>query len=254
MIEQKKAIGTVGYMGGVMSVPEPFTWAWSEMVAHATETLCQRDEYIHRIRAQVSLHDAARNQMCNDMRGDWLLMLDTDLEFEPDLCARLVRIMYTYNLDVVAGLYTFKNAPYIPELWIWNDKSGQYEQIGSWEFERPEEKPLPPVIQISVAGGGVLLIRRKVIDRIVHELPGYLPFDRQLSNRRDVRKGHMMGEDFAFFDRCRQLGIKAHVAWNVHAYHLRYQGADPNNRIDLPILNTFRVPSYDIIKSKEEAA
>ena len=91
MIEREKTIGTVGYMGGIMAIPEPFMWSWSQMVQFNSEVLPQ----IHYTRARMSLHSAARNELYAQMQGDWLLQLDTDLVFDPDFVARMVRMFDT---------------------------------------------------------------------------------------------------------------------------------------------------------------
>ena len=107
MLTRKKTIGTVGYMGGIMSLPEPFVWSWTQMIEFNREALCQEDEQIHYTRTKYSLHSAARNDLMEHMKGDWLLQLDTDMVFDPDFCARLVRVMHVYNLDIVTGVYPY---------------------------------------------------------------------------------------------------------------------------------------------------
>jgi GT2 family glycosyltransferase len=192
------------------------------------EALCQEGEYIHADRARVSLHDTARNHLADSMRGDWLLMLDTDLEFEPDLCARMVRVMMQYDLDVVTGIYCFKSYPYGPILYYWNEETERTEPISDWEKTGTQE-----LFEIGAAGGGCLLIRRRVFDRIKAEL-GERPFDRVPAKN---WKGATHGEDHSFFRRLRSLDIKAWCAWKIHAYHLRYDGVNPDSR---PLPPTFQ--------------
>ena len=77
-----KFIGTVAYLGGVPSVLEEFCWSWSQMVQYNTEYLCQPGELIFYDRARASYHAFARNTLASRMRGDWIVMLDTDHLFE----------------------------------------------------------------------------------------------------------------------------------------------------------------------------
>lgn len=226
-LQRRKCLGTVAYMGGVMGIPEPFAWSWAEMREFSKEALCQEGEYIHADRARVSLHDTARNHLADNMKGDWLLMLDTDLEFDPDLCARMVGTMTKYNLDVLTGVYCFKSQPHTPVLYYWNESTDRTEMIGDWD--RSAE-----LFEIGAAGGGCLLIHRRVFDKIKKEL-GERPFDRMPATN---WKGATHGEDHSFFRRLRQVGIKAVCAPKIHCYHLRYDGVDPSHRSIMPTMST----------------
>lgn len=217
-IEVKQALGTVAYMGGIQATVEPFTWAWGDLREFTTEALCGENEYIYADRSRYSLHDKARNELCERMAGDWIFMLDCDLAFEPDVCAHLVALMYRYDLDVVTGLYPYKNNPSLPILSHFNEETQRYEPIIAWD----ESKDL---FEFGAGGGGLLLIRKRVLDRIRRELREE-PFARTAD----------VGEDFAFFDRCRKLGIKCHCAWRTQAGHLDFQ----SKMLDMKNLNRER--------------
>jgi GT2 family glycosyltransferase len=210
MLTTHKILGTVAYMGGIMSLPEPFAWSWGNMAAFTPNALCGDGEYIHYDRAKLSLHDYARNEMLSRMRGDWILMLDTDISFEPDLAARMVRTMYKYDLDVLTGIYSYKHEPHFPVLYMHNPENDRHEIIADWD--RSKE-----IFEIGSAGAGVLLIRRHVCERITAELSEN-PFDRY------PRKG----EDHSFFTRLRKLGIKAFCAPHIEVSHLEYLGVRPS--------------------------
>jgi cellulose synthase/poly-beta-1,6-N-acetylglucosamine synthase-like glycosyltransferase len=212
---RNELIGTIAYMGGVMALPEPFAWAWGNMLIHSHAALCQPGQYIMPDHAAQSLHDVARNQLVKRMRGDWLLMLDTDTTFESDFAARLVMIMERLNLDVVTGIYSFKRPPHFPVLYMRNRETDQHEVIRSWDGEGD-------VFPIDAAGGGCLLIRRRAFDAIRRELREE-PF-----SRIDGTKG----EDISFFRRLKQVGIQAHCAWKVEMVHLAYQGIRTSNDFD----------------------
>ncbi len=57
MLTTKACIGTIGYMSGVMSVPEPFCFSLANMYSFSQEALCKENEHIHLERTSFSLHD-----------------------------------------------------------------------------------------------------------------------------------------------------------------------------------------------------
>jgi GT2 family glycosyltransferase len=232
MLSRVKTIGTVGYMGGIMSLPEPFVWSLTQMIQFNREALCQEDEKIDYVRAQVSLHSAARNELMGKMKGEWLLQLDTDMVFDPDFCARLVTTMQKYNLDILTGLYVYKNHPQIPTVYMFNEKNGRHEPIGSWDESMD-------VFEISSSGGGCLLIRRSVFERIIAEIQ---------QNPFEIIPPY--GEDHSFFMRARKLGIKAHCAWKIQAAHLGYKQVVHLPDPGLPFLNQYAVTGYGTRKGE----
>jgi hypothetical protein len=219
MLDRHSIIGTVGYMGGVMSVPEPFTFAWGNMLVYSHEALCQPGEHIHPDRTKFSLHDWGRNDLVARMKGDWIFMLDTDCSFEPDLCARMVATMYRHDVEILTGIYSFKAEPHLPVLYIWNEKTERHEIVAKWDRTRWDGKN--EIFQVDSAGGGCLLVRRRVFERITSELKEN-PFSRKEAK----------GEDHSFFMRTRQLGIKAYCAWKIEVQHLEYLGITPSEHYE----------------------
>ena len=198
----KKPIGTVAYMGGVMAVPEAFCWSFAQMVQYNTEYLCNPGEIVHYERATVSYHSYARNNICERVRGDWVLMLDCDHTFDPDILARMVNQMNTHNIDVLTAMYQYKKHPHNPVLYSWDKEDKNLELIGKWDESAR-------LFEIGSAGGGTLLIKKSVINRIKREL-GENPFDII----------HPYSEDNSFFKRLKTLGIKAYCDPNIISNHL----------------------------------
>lgn len=206
MLIYRKPIGTLAYIGGVMSNPEPFTWSLAQAVQFNSEHLCGPGEYVHLERSKTSDRSWARNELVEKFLGDWLLMVDIDHAFEPDLCARLVGILESRKLDVLTGLYFSKTPPHAPLIHWFDEEAKAYRIIAEW----PADARL---IEISRSGAGTLLVRRSVFDRIREEL-GEKPFD--------LRPGLWRSEDFSFFQRLADLGIKSYCAPQVEARHLMY--------------------------------
>lgn len=194
-------LGTVGYLGGLSSVCEEFNWCWGQMILFTKEEISQE---IHYCRSKVSFHAHARNSLVKQTKGLFLLQLDTDIEFEPDLVVRMLDRMVRYNLDVLTGVYVSGSHPHYPILYHWD--GSKYRNIGKWDKD---------IIEIGGAGGGVLMVRKKIFDHIESEL-GESPFD--------IR--HPRGEDLSFFDRLREIGVKTYCDTRIRVKHLRPRGYD----------------------------
>lgn len=202
MLQGKKILGTVAYLGGVHAVAEPFCWSWGQMIQLNTEYFCSQGEIVHYDRATVSYHSFARNTIVERMRGDFLLMLDTDHSVPPDILIRLHNIMERCEIDVLSGLYQYKSAPYLPVLYWHNEVEEGYDAMVNWT-------PGLMVCEIKSAGAGCLLVRKSVYDRIRDELDEQ-PFDII----------HPFSEDHSFFRRLERLNIKAYFAPEVECPHL----------------------------------
>ena len=121
MKDIQHVLGTVAYLGGV-APHEEFCWSWGEMREFNTQFLCQPGERIHYMRARQSLHAGARNELAESIMGDWLLMLDTDQRFEPDILLKLLTLQQAHKLPVLTGLSRHKQPPHHPLWWSWQEE------------------------------------------------------------------------------------------------------------------------------------
>lgn len=200
MLRGTLTIGTIAYMGGVAATLEAFTWAWGQMIQYNADYLVEPGQRIHYDRATVSYHSYARNNLADRMRGDWLLMLDTDHAFEPDLAARLLNMSEKHGLDVVSAMYVYKQHPHNPV--VFTRQGDDVKYLGDWDRTAQ-------VFQVGAAGAGALLVRRSVFDRIRNQLD---------ENPFEIRKA--FSEDNSFFDRCHQLGIACWCCSAIESPHL----------------------------------
>lgn len=201
----RKVIGTVAYLGGIMAIPEPFVKAWSEMIQYNYEYLLKPTERILYTRSTVSYHSFARDSIIDEMQGDFVLMLDCDVIFEPDVVAQMLHKMEYHNIDVLTGLYPYKGPLNAPVLYGYDKKRKDRFIIGDWEDN-------VDVFPIDSAGGGCLMIRKSVVDRI--KARGESLF---------AIKG-AYSEDISFFQRLKDLKIKAYCSPSIRLEHLKYQG------------------------------
>jgi hypothetical protein len=200
MLYTKRCIGTVAYLGGVPSVFEEFCWSFANLVQFNAESLCRPGEFVHYERSRYSFHAGARNELVDKFRGDWLLQLDTDHTFEPDLLYRMLHRMEQYQVDVVTGLYCKRGAPHEPVIFL-HHPSGYYAHVADWEGSTP--------FLVDAAGGGCLLVKRSVFDRIRDELH-IAPF----------AISPPLTEDLSFFERLRKLKIPVLCDPRIEARHL----------------------------------
>lgn len=201
MLLMNRCLGTVARMGGVPTLFEDFHDSVVDLALWNAQYLCSLGEYVHYPRPpRVSIHDVARNMIVETMRGDWVLMLDSDHSFEPDLVARLMLVSEQCEADVVVGMYQFKFAPYVPVVYMLRGEA--IVPLADWD-ERIT------ALDVAAAGAGCLWVKRSVFDRIEAELKEK-PFDR-ISGQ---------GEDISFFARLRKLNIKAVCNPQVECNHL----------------------------------
>lgn len=197
-------VGTIGIMGGVPEIPTPFARSLLEMTMFNNEYLLGADQQIFHNIAIMSYHSSARNHLVFNMRGDWMLMLDTDQTFEPDLLTRLKWVLDKNNIDVLTGLYFKKYPPYDPVI---------YTDTGEWVLEPildyPKDKE---IFEIDSAGAGCLLVKAKVYNAIIDQFKA-MPFLEIPNN----------SEDHSFFWRLKQLGIKAYCAPHIQCNHLEWR-------------------------------
>lgn len=200
-------LGTVGFVATTPFLTERFSFSYAQMVGFNTKYL-EREKVVYYEREQISWIPRGRNNLVNKLRGDWLLMLDADLEFEPDLLYQLLRIMNKYEAPVVSGLYVYKKKPFFPVCYSFNAKRKTYEVVAKWDGN-------PEIFQADAVGAGCLLVKKFVFD-LVREKLKEEPFDVIAQ----------MGEDFSFFDRLRRIGVGVYLAPQIRLTHLGMDGHD----------------------------
>jgi len=224
----KKVIGTVSYMGGVISVPEAFCNSWGKLVQWNSEYFCEGNETLLYDRVGVSYHAYARNCLVEKMKGDFLLMLDTDIVFDPDLLGRMINCMNKHKIDVLAGLYCYKAPPHSPVLYHWNKESEAFQPIGDWD-------KTAEIFEVGSSGAGCLLVKKSVYQRIKDEL-NEGPFD--IINP--------WSEDHSFFRRLTKLGIKAYCNPNIYVSHISLKpiGLEDYDKNDVVLSDKYEVGGF----------
>ena len=214
LLNTPRTIGTIGYMGGVMALPEPFCWSMVQMVQYNHDYVCDPGERIYYIRATNSFHSFARNTMVKQFKGDWLLMMDTDHSFQPDILSRMLRVLTLKpEVQVLSALYQYKGPPHAPKLYRFGKTYKDFNVLGKWDIPKNTNKTGGKfLVPIDMAGAGCLLIKREVFEKMKKRFKED-PFDII----------HPYGEDNSFFLRLKKIGIQAYCDPTIEFPHLEYK-------------------------------
>lgn len=142
--------------------------------------------------------------------ADYMLWLDSDMEFPPDLLERLMDTLEkTPEADIVTGLYFRRVEPYSPVLF---EKIQLAGPGANWkEFDQlPEE----PVFEVEGCGFGAVLVPTDVIMSVTAKYGD--PFWPQ----------NHLGEDLAFCIRARELGYHIYCDQTIKIGHVGHNVVD----------------------------
>lgn len=154
-----------------------------------------------------------RNKVCArvlyETDAQWLLFIDTDMKFEPDLLDRLLKAAHPFLRPVVGGLCfaadTF-GGQIKPTLYT-GDGPGDV----LWDYPRDQ------LIKIPETGAACLLIHRSVLDKLAGHYTPMPWFADELQN------GKQVSEDRVFCRRLKEVGIPLHVHTGVKLGHSKVQ-------------------------------
>lgn len=205
MLVGRTTIGTVAYMGGILSTPEPFTKAWGDMIQYNYEYVLSQNERIQYVKSSVSYHSFARDSLIDQMQGDWILMIDTDVIFEPDVVGLMLNKLEVYNIDVLAGIYPFKGTVHAPVLYGYNKKKKERFIVGDWDDK-------VDILPMDSAGAGCLMIRKSVVEKIKAKGESLFAIIEPFS------------EDISFFQRLKKITITPYFSPHIRLKHLVYDG------------------------------
>ena len=162
-----------------------------------------------------SRNDLAR--LAVQAQADYVLWLDSDMTFEPNLLQRLMEHMK--DKDMVAGLYFRRSLPYTPVLFkrLVINHDGLVESVGYEDY--PQK-----VFEVAGCGFGGVLMKTEILFDVVGKFgTWFTPIG-------------MVGEDLAFCWRARECGYKifcdpqiqlghvGHVVVNEDFYKSYYNG------------------------------
>jgi len=149
--------------------------------------------------------DYNRNQICRnalELGCEYLLFLDTDMTFPPDMVPRLIGA----GKDVISGVYFKKRPPYapVPGMFSPGDPLGQHIE--------PIADLSGGLVRADVVGGGCLLIRRCLLEAV-----GQPWFSYEIDKRTGERS---VTEDVGFCRRVLEKGFEIWVDTSIKCGHI----------------------------------
>jgi len=200
----------VGYpAGGSVTVP----WAKS-MMSLLAEQMKRADQVRHlqRIIPSSGLYVSRnRNQIVRaflkDGNEEYLLQIDTDIEFKPDVLPRLLELARD-GRDIVAVNIRLGSA-----------KHSGYEESGEFLYRPMATLPEGDVIPVDAAATAMMMVHRKVFEKIAEEagpcwfniLP--IPYETDTEGAPWAGKEwEEIGEDLAFCSRAKRVGFQTYLA------------------------------------------
>lgn len=159
----------------------------------------------------------ARNYLAEktlEVGADWLLFIDADMGFRPDVVDQLLAVAHPTDRPVVGGL-----------CFVWKDRGSDgfngvrseplptiYDYIDG-DFHSRSHYPANQLVPVAATGTALLLIHKSVLERVRDEY-GPSWFDRL-----PRKAGGLMGEDISFFMRTGSLGVQAFVHTGIRTTH-----------------------------------
>lgn len=175
---------------------------------------------------------AARNTVAEQLLMsdvDWLLWIDSDMGFQPDLLYRLRAAADPVERPVVGalcfalrqfahdGMHGFRTRP-TPTIYQWTERPD-----GRRQFIAPSLYPVNELIRCEATGSAALLIHRSVFEAVSKDLQQRGQLANTWYDRIRGTDGQFIGEDISFCMRVGAAGLPIHVHTGARTTHYKTQ-------------------------------
>lgn len=189
---------------------------------------------------------------------DWLLMIDADMEFDPDLVERLVAAAHPEHRPIVGGLcfaYMRDNErKFWPTLYAWIP--------GTERLRRLTQYPADSLVPVAATGAACLLVHRRVFVEMAKRFPPPWPwfaetpfYEKDEAGQPILETGDAYSEDITFCLRAQAAGFPIHVHTGIKIGHVKEFVADEAAFIaESEALRASCVPAlptYAVVASKD---
>ncbi len=161
-----------------------------------------------------------RNSCINEMEGDWILFIDSDMAWQPEAVRVLVETREKFDLDILGGLCFQRGDPYQPTMY-------KLAPHGAHGYTYMEKWPEDSAVEVDATGMAFCLVHKRVFDRILQAQAkeSFGTFEERQKQRPApfFRWEEEWGEDFLFCREAVAAGCRIFVDTSVKIAHVGEQ-------------------------------
>lgn len=161
-----------------------------------------------------------RNEIIARMRGEWVLMIDDDMVWQPGQIKTLIDHFEENDLDMLGGLCFRRSHPYQPTMFMRSQPNeGLYTFLEDWT---PGE-----IVEVDATGMAFIVIRKRVVEKMVAhfenrpgwQMPPYSVRTQQPPPNLFRWEGQL-GEDLRFCQEAKEAGCRVWIDTGVEVGHV----------------------------------
>lgn len=208
------------------------------------------------IERSTALLVRARTDIVRDfltLDADWLLMIDTDMTFSPDLVDRLVDAAHPTLRPIVGGLcFAFmadQSRRFWPTLFAYVPGSDALRRLTTY----PEDSLVP----VAATGAAAMIVHRNVLEAMETRFAGPRPWfaETETAPTPEAPQGDVLSEDITFCLRAQACGFPVLVHTGIKLGHLKsFEANEDAFLAESAMLVEARqpaLPTFAVIASKE---
>ena len=187
----------------------------------------KQGEFIKKYIIQGNVLVFQRNETIGRMQGDWVLLIDSDMTWQPSDIKTLVETREKFDLDIVSGLCFQRGDPYQPTMYISAERAPLVEGRTWSGYTFLEQWEEDSAVEVDATGMAFCLIHKRVFDRILMQKTGE-GFPEWEERERMIpppffRWDGEKGEDFRFCEEAKASGSRIFVDTSVKVGHIGQQ-------------------------------
>lgn len=169
-------------------------------------------ESVHRLFLQGSILTLQRNECIQRMKGDWILFIDDDMVWDPELVGKLIQTRDEFDFDMLGALCFRRSPPHEPTLYMREAPTwGKYNYLETWDDD---------IIEVDATGMAFLVVHKRVFERIAGtEMPPY-EVRTSMAPPNFFRWEGTLGEDLRFCQDAKAAGCRIYVDTRLEIGHV----------------------------------